>query len=241
MVKSTIAVCSMFRDSQTWFNIQTNQVYRLFASLLDQTYGFENLKCYFLEGDSLDNTNEVLQSLSKKYNNIKLFNKEATFNSVASTTNKNRIKSMSNLGSYLINQVEEDLIFWVESDLIIKPDIIQRLYDRMVKIPENISAVVSAPCYYGKDGQFYDTWAYRNLDGSNWRPDTNMRDSGMVKMQSVGSCALIRRAKNLAVNFGDGAFVELCDRVNEAGGVVFADCNQYVEHPRNEFISGRWI
>jgi GT2 family glycosyltransferase len=241
MDKPKIAVCSMFRDSQVWFNKQTNQVYRMFSSLLEQTYGFENLNCYFLEGDSLDNTKQVLDKIAAKYNNVKILTKEATFNSVASTTNKNRIKSMSNLGSFLINQVEEDLIFWVESDLIIKPDIIQRLYDRMTKIPENMSAVVSAPCYYGIDGQFYDTWAYRNTDGTNWRPDTKMKGAGMVRMQSVGSCALIRRSNNMAINFGDGAFVELCNRVNEAGGVVFADCNQYVEHPRNEFVEGRWI
>lgn len=238
-MKNKIAICSMFKDSQIWYGRSINQVYQMYRSLNIQTYNSIYFDYYFLASPSCDDTVEVLQKLQKNNPSINLYEKDSTYNKVMSTTNPDRIKSLSCLGDYLIQQVKNtEYIFWVESDLIIKPDLIQRLYSRIEK--STIPVVISAPCYYGSDGQFYDTWAYKNKDGSSWTADTKIKDHGVLEMSSVGSCALIKRC-GANINFGEGAFPELCQRTLKAGGKVLADTNQYIEHPKNEFLGGRWI
>lgn len=245
-----IAVCSMFRDSITWQGKEINQVHRYFEQMLSQTYGFQNLEFLLLEGDSQDNTYEVLSEYSKKYNNIKLvkYDLNESFDSTLATDR--RIKMLSQAGDYLLSQIKSnisyDAVLWIESDLIINKHLIQDLDDFRLVFKKKEVPVLVAP-YIALGNFFYDTWAFRDLNGNHWsnteRPHNPvMSNPYWQEMSSVGSCVLIDGDlfHEHHLNFNGGALVELCCQARKSGAKVYADKSIVVNHP-NTRVGNRWV
>lgn len=243
-----IAVCSMFRDSQVWCGQEINQVDRYFRQLMKQTCGFKNITVVGMEGNSVDNTMEKLQEYVDMFPNVHIYNQTNEYDTVASIENDNRLKGLSRVGDMLISkvlQIEDlDYVLWIESDLIFDISLIKDLLFAASHYTQR-DCIIAPMIYLDKKGIFYDTWGFRELDGTRWTERHRERvalTNPLKEMSSIGSCALIdANLLRCGVRFGQGAFVELCERARHIGGKVYVDVNTKVYHPGSHNLNKRWV
>ena len=234
-----IALLSMFRDSMDWAGHPINQVDTYFRQWESQTIRATSYYC--LEGDSKDDTTDVLAEYVAKMENLYVINKTADYNRVISSTDPARIKSMANLANKLLEFARTcdnyQWFLWCESDLIVPKDLIEKL----VRSAESIKhrPIIMAPFPFHKTRKsFYDTWAFRHLNDS---PLYSM-PKDIVELKSIGSCALISASLIYGgINFGDGAFPELCSQATKKGAKIYADPSICIWHPDQQYIAGRLI
>lgn len=229
----SINVVSLFRDSEEWHNIKISQVSKYFKGLQSQNY---KLKYICLEGDSKDNTYSELLKYQQTYDVSIIRQYNDSYNEVKSTVDPNRIKGLSKIGNVALDEAAKypaDYVLWIESDLIISQDFIQSL----LKHSTQNTIVFPIAVYQSKD-ILYDTWATRTFDGSKVSVDM-----GQLEVYSAGSAALIPfHFIQKGLRFGDGAFVELCEKArNKYGACLILDTNTKVRHPDNFFVKGRLI
>jgi len=259
-----INVGSLFRDNMIWHGRYINQVKRFFTQLYQQQCGQHNSFCIphivVLEGGSQDNTLEQLQQYKQQievddcnkplYNFTILQENKVTYGDIRSTAENTRIQELSKVGHRVMQEAakDSDFVFWIESDLVIHdPYLIQKLCTVLI---DNPSIGLIAPLIFLDTvrNYFYDTWAFRDIDGTQWTnkfPWSNslkLHDNN-IPMSSIGSCCLIRSSLvRDGINFEDGAFVQLCNNVRQANFEVVANKNMFVYHPsRGGLIHSRWI
>lgn len=242
-----IAVCSLFRDSVVWHGRKINQVDRYFSQLKNQTYGFNNLQVYCLEGESKDNTFDTLSKYSST--NVKIYKDDEVSDTVIESIEKQeRLVNLSRIANNLLSKIDyTDIshVLWIESDLIINNRLIDDLLDVANLIQEE--SYIIAPYVYLQNHKHinYDTWGFRHLDGERFKIHINKRDnvkSHLIKLSSVGSCALISAdILKSGINFGSGCFVELCQSAINYGAGVYASPVVEILHPGTILMKNRWI
>lgn len=235
-----IAVCSMFRDSVKWKSIRVDQVKTYFHNMLNQTIGFDNLEFHLLEGDSQDDTYSQLLSMRDNYPNINVYKSEINESYDSVTITDKRLKCMSKIGNVLLSYArgpdsEYDYLLWVESDLVIKEDTIERLVDT-IKGCEHTPSIVAPFVTLGP--YFYDIWAFRNLKGKNW-PNVISPNQGILEVSSLGSCAIMD--KEITADFGEGSFVSLCGQARKDGARLFVNTDIVIDHPNRLLVERRWV
>lgn len=239
-----LAVCSLFRDSQKWHGHDINQVDRYFNQL--QSQGQYHLEYHLVEGNSADDTYDKLQQYSQTYQ-ISLHKCEIKGSEVESTANSIRLSNLSKIGNVsLKSALATDVkhILWIESDLIIQNDFI----DRIMKFAQSkcwddslgVCPITTIGPY------FYDTWAFKSIDGQHF---TNVIAQGMfgtndyVPLQGFGCCALLN-ADNIrkhGLDFGNNCFRHLCDSAIRAGLKLWCDPTLLIAHPDSKNVASRWI
>ena len=165
-----------------------------------------------------------------------------------------RIKSMSVLGDALLDWVQSDLdtkvitkekydyILWLESDLLITYDLISRLVASVAWL--EIPLVVAPLIYVQNTENFYDIWGFRGTNGKCWGSNPKEANTGLIEMQSVGSCVLFSASlldKGLA--FGTNGFVSFCSTARDLGATIFANTDVRIWHPKSidHPIKGRLV
>lgn len=145
---------------------------------------YPGLHFAFLEGDSSDNTYEVLSKFKRAHRNVWL--------QKLSFKEKNRFKKLAKLRNTLIDEAlqGEDFVFMVDADIIRIPrDIIRRLISAQV---DAIAPLVIIEATH----QFYDTHAFMYYNTHfGWKPPyCPMIEEGKIfEVDSVGSCYLVNR------------------------------------------------
>jgi len=242
MNKPKVAVVSLFRDSNIWHGHEIRQVDRYIKQMKEQTYGFDNLNLYLVEGNSTDGTFETLRDYSLLYKNIQVEIFNNPYHAVESTTDPDRLRFLSMVGNHALSMVQgEDYILFIESDLIIKKDLIEILVKNLEENPE-IGIIAPYTFYESVDG-FYDKWAFR-FEGRAFHPYyKEYKELGTIfpHMESIGSCGLMRRNAFKGVNFGQGCFPELCHRIKRKGYKVACNTELAVYHPSTMYVAKRLI
>ena len=242
----------MCRDSQTWHNIQINQVSRYFKQIdAQKTFNqYKINKILISEGNSKDNTWKVLLKEGKVRPNLHLIKKETSNLPVQSTGVAGRVKELSSVANEVIEQlVDCDYIVWQESDLIILNEyLLLTMLDDFDKI-ENLGMV--APIVFSEVNHhvFYDTFIFRTLEdvrwtnGPPWSPAYNKYER-YIPMNSIGSMAMIKsEIVKDGGRFGPvEGFVDLCRKCREMGLKVYADKAIHIYHPfKHGTIEGRAV
>lgn len=244
-MKEKIAICSTFRNSMEWCGYYIDQVSRYFRQMEEQQLDWCDFHFYLAEGDSLDDTWATLKKYEAHYPIKKLLKVEhkTTFNGTKAEAK--RLEVLSYVGDTLLASIDEkekySAIWWIESDLIIQPNLFQGLYFTQ-SVMSNANVMVSTPVYIGN--QFYDIWGFRDLNGQNLLPSSRPQKS--ADMSSVGSLALWRSLDNsmYQLRFQDGAFVRLCQQAREDFNyricMAVDESIPIVHHP-NKLVNHRWI
>ena len=243
-----IAVCSMFRDSQLWHGIPTLQVDNYISQLVSMNDDYEYI-VYAAEGDSVDNTRERLEYYQEHltegtFNIIDAPSAADVVGSVASNDRFAKLAAITNKIFDVVKNIEADYVFLVESDLIItNKDLVKILVEFIEGNPK--VGIVAPQILYNNHGEicFYDTWGFRNTDDI-MVPDTinNHLNGQIVKMNAVGSCAIIRHSLiKDGVNLGTGGWPEMCRQIREKGFLAILYSALAVFHPTNVFIKNRWV
>lgn len=258
--KNDIAVCSMFRDSQSWGGVQINQVNRFFEQMEDQgDFCGKRLSYFLVEGNSQDNTWEVLNYycdvFTRRMQTVKLFKQEVQGSSVASIVSEARFKNLSAIGNTVLRAARDsdcDDVFWVESDFYLPRYVLNKLlYAKEQEWWDTCLGVCPIPFF---KHHFYDTWAFEGINGERWgnndldavagqMPDGSKPLGRYRQMRSFGSCALLNgdNLRRHGLDFRDGCFPALCAAGREAGLSLWCDTGCGIEHPSARNINGRLV
>lgn len=253
-----LAICSMFKDSMVWHGRKINHVHRFFEQISKQDFN-GHIDIYALEGDSSDNTYEILQQY-----NCTLLKRDIGTSRVASDGNPLKYVELSRLGNELLHLTRDKYshLLWIESDLIVEnPGLITALYNRV-----NDAIIGVAPLVWIQNRRFrksdqyprarqqlrtlptvfYDGWGFIAGDGSkfDWLNPTNFPHKGLINMCSVGSCVMFNNnfLSKHKLDFGyNGCLKGLNESIINHNGCITLDCDLYIKHPGDYCIEGRWI
>jgi len=187
-----IAIVSPFRDSEAYITGYIDQIYAL-------DYPPECLRVHCIEGDSTDNTKQLLADWTIADDRITLIQYDtgkARFDSVVS---QDRFKHLAGIFNTCLDTALADdwadYVFMLPSDVAIQPGTINTLVER--------NKDIIAPMFWKGDHpngcRFYDIWGFRMLDGQPLPPNAyayyqaNFETEKPVEMDTIGGAMLARR------------------------------------------------
>jgi len=208
-------MASMFHNSTSYLDRYFEQVEALRREI--------PVTLYLAEGDSTDNTREVLEKYLEPGDQII----DATHGGMVfgSVDHPQRWKQIAYVCNTLLDALPQaGNLIYVEADLIWTPE-------TMVHLLGDLTVVDAvAPLCYQRE-RFYDTWGYRYEDGSHIG-SSPVRHTGLVKILSAGSCIAMRPEVYRDCRFTeDEAIVGFCKEMKAEGFGLFMDTDLAIEHP----------
>lgn len=205
---------------------------------------------YLLEGDSKDNTREVIESYRPTHNLFLLIDQSTT--QVGSVVSGERFANLSRIGNLVLNSAKagnDDLILWMESDLIPQQNMLKELIKWTQDINWNNTLAIAPVPTFDWNGfhQFYDTWAFEGSEGEKWGNQDLMGlmsyRNRLRPMNSIGSCALLngKLLRKYNIDFGTGCFPELCQQGRRFGLKIYCDTMIKIAHPSQNYFNNRLI
>jgi GT2 family glycosyltransferase len=251
----------MFRDSQVWHGRPINQVDRFFRQVdANALAAGRGVSYHLVEGNSADGTLEALL-LHAARRDATVLRHEVEGTGVASVASEQRFRNLSAVANVALRSARDsgaDFVLWVESDFVLRDDVLRRLLAAFDGAPHDLFGVCPVPVFGGeaRDGaprpqgaagpSFYDTWAFRGEGGEAWQ---NHQLAALVDgpryrpMAAFGSAALMnaRLMRQHGIDFGTGCFPDLCAQARRAGYRLFCDTRTLIEHPAEVNIAGRLV
>jgi len=229
-----IAVLSAFRDC-SWKHI--TRYFHQVRSLQDYL-PHDNITCYAVEGDSINDTAGMIQSAAKSHLiSLSLSHYHHGYPNWGSVESSERMSALTGVMKALMSSVDpkdEDVCLYVESDLIWEADTASRLI-RLATYHERFN--VFAPLIMAGEN-FYDVWAFRDIDGNRFGPFhpfckyLNEYFDLLLEVNSVGSCLAFRSSLAHNVNVeGEECLVSWCNSARKQGYRIAVDPTLIVRHP----------
>lgn len=225
---SNIVIGSAFRNSAG--RQITNWLDQIVA-LRDHMSG-DCIRVIAVEGDSVDATRQhltrgaIIRALDL---DLRTCNHGGpVFGSIESPV---RFKALAKVGTEILRGVapDDDILVYIESDLIWSPQIIADLVALTLDRPNR----VVAPLIFAGNN-FYDVWAFRK-DGSQFSPfppyHSGMKSTGLVEVDSIGSCLVMSARAAEEVAFGDNHLLDWCLNARKAGYQIFVSADHSIRHP----------
>ena len=186
---------------------------------------------YFIEGNSIDNTYQKLERWmsGNKYNTV-LYKHDIN----TEMTKYQRLAILRNLALESMLKDYHDYVLIIDSDISFKEDLLQRLVQSL----ERTDGVMIAPMIYVEDTEFFHDILAFAKDGTNFiniypYHEAFQKYSGIMEMDSVGDCFLIRADVIKNVKFeGDGKSEQIgfCQNIRKNEGKIYMDKRIVVYH-----------
>lgn len=194
------------------------------------------LRAVAVEGDSRDATRAQLEALAHKHKGqfeLQIVTCNHGGPVYHSTEHPQRMEALSKVGNAIFDSVREndDIVIYVESDLIWDGTTISALIDHVVAG----EADVVSPLIFAGDN-FYDVYCYRGLDGTRFSPfapyHSSLKSIGLTEVSSVGSCLVMRSeiARKVRIVNGD-ALIGWCEQARLQGYTISVDPTLSIRHP----------
>lgn len=237
-----VAICSLFRNCSS--KGSPYYVKKYFARAEKLSYPQNSLFFVAVEGDSTDETWELLKNESSRRPNLVIKKYDQNIPIMPSVAHPARLKSLSasaNLAvQTAVNEIGADYVLWLESDLSYPPDMIERL----MKWDKDIMA----PMIFLKNTKrFYDCWAFRSGDDPTFTvPEREIGcfqpffpfhpvydPEHIFKVDTAGSALLIKSdsIKNGAHFTDEEAIVGFCKTAGALGYQTWVDPKTTIWHP----------
>lgn len=219
-----------------WRNDAGKRLAERLDHLMAKTY--PNLRYVWIVGDSDDDTERLLRAWANMDSRITVVRHDTGIQSHDPAT---RVVQLSRTGGAGLDQVNRGDT-WVlphESDLVSPPDLVERMLARKVDV---LAGWVTLHRSDDEEPLFYDTWAFRGLDGamfSNYPPyHPSYRPDALFEVESVGSVVLFRARHVLdgvrALRYG---WLEICAKLRARGERVWVDPTLPIVQPRDLWTS----
>jgi len=219
----SVLIASLVADNEPWLS-------RFLQQLNQLDYDKQLLHYAFLEGPTIPLLHEW--SSSKHNSWIRQVNPQIV----------DRFARLAYLRNYLVDNAlsDEDYILWIDSDIVKIPSTL------ITNLRAHAKAVI-APSVWIEEAkprdQFYDTLAFRDLEGKNF-PVFSLPYSGLVQVSSVGSCYLVNsklyRNSKVRYSGGDSEHVTFCSEVRKLGEKVYADFDVKIWHVNLQGYGRHW-
>lgn len=228
---TNVAVISFFRNS--WIRGHLSNYFRQVHALQQYLGADYHVRLISVEGDSSDDTRESLHRYAKNYGmQMQLVDRSHGKRDFGSTEEHDRLETLSWVGNGGLEAVSDtdDLVLYVESDLVWDPGTIKRLMDRLSPGVDIVSPLVFA-------GQhFYDVFCYRDIDGNRFAPfypySRGLDICTWAEVSSVGSCLVMPAEIAQTIRIpGAEVLIGFCRVAREAGHHIFVDAAERIYHP----------
>ena len=230
MKRPKIAIWSLFRDAA---GPQIDQYIRQINEL---DYPKRSLRIYAGESDSRDGTHAELTAWAAKDKRVRVIKHDTGDPYLGHTTDPRRMATLAKTGNVLWDKIAADgwadYALMLESDLVIKPNLIDELLN--CPLGDIVAPMIWLPS--GGQSRFYDVWAFRT-DGRHFPPNGPAWYAAQYQepfeLTSAGSVLLIKAAVlHSGARFGyTDAVVGLCNQAREAGYTIYCDPSIHVVHP----------
>jgi glycosyltransferase involved in cell wall biosynthesis len=219
-----VTIVSPFRDSVT-------KIPAYLQRLESLDYPIAQLEYVFVEGDSTDHTEALLNQWAEWAGNVQLVTcntGKPHYGSVVDAERFRVLATVFNAGLDAVDLDWSDYVLFLPSDIQYEPDLLTRLLAH--------GKDIIAPFPY-LDGRFYDIWGF-SRNGQNFWPHTREQAPEMfgdqpIKMDTVG-CVMLMRYEILfqGVRYADEDVDRgLCNDARALGFTVWADPTTEVYHP----------
>src|SRR3989338_8076174 len=232
-----VAICSLFRNCSA-------DIKECFKRRKKLTYPCKSLVHICIEGDSEDNTFELLQNESERMENVLVKKHDKNIPPFWGFIHPARMKGLADSANFALEmalkQTNAEYVLWLESDLEYPEDLIERLLECQKDI-------VATMIFIKGTNLFYDIWAFRKGDDLNQKgpegalgcfqanpPHHPVYDPERIfQVDSAGSVLLLKREViEQGAHFTDEeAIVGLCQTARSKGFDVWADPSITVWHP----------
>lgn len=185
-----------------------------------------------VEGDSVDNTRDQLMrgALAHQFD-LDLRTCNVGGRRYFSTEEPERMVVLSKVCAAIMDGVasSDDVLVYVESDLIWTPRTITHLID---VVAQDRCDILSPLVFAGHN--FYDVWAYRK-DGDRFAPfppyHARLKPVGLTEVDSVGSCLVMKGGVARTVRAEREHWIEWCLNARKADYRICVDAEARIEHP----------
>jgi hypothetical protein len=224
-----VVVGSLFRDSAATVWQYMARVAKLRDALVGHT-----LRVIAVEGDSTDNTAGALLREAKAYNlDLALVTCNHGQPVFGSVENPERLIALSKVGNAVFDAVRpsDGILVYIESDLLWEAETIAAL---LFLAAERVSGFdIFAPMVFHANGFFYDVWAFRK-NGQRFvhpPPYHIAFEEGLLEMDSVGSCLVMRASVARRCRMDENCLVGLCNAARVDGYRIAVATALQVVHP----------
>ena len=219
-----VLICTLFRDSEFYLHNFLNSI----GKLIEFSKKNYNIDLCFIEGNSTDNTYQKLERWMSTCSNIALYKHNS------SESKYKRLAILRNMALELGLKEYHDYVMMIDSDISFKEDLLQRLVTSL----ERTDGVMMAPMIYVENTEtFHDILAFvkNGINFVNLHPyhESFLKHSGIMEMDSVGDCFLLRAGAISNAKFeGDGHSEQIgfCQNIRKAGGRIYLDKRIVVYH-----------
>ena len=221
-----IALGSIFRNSSQYIPRYFEQVAKLESAL----HGRHTLRLVLVEGDSTDDTWELIKMFASEGDDISQLHHGGKV--YGPMDHPQRWVNISMVCNHLLERLtdKDEIFIYVESDLIWS-------VGTMTKLLAHLHAVdVVSPLCIGRDGCFYDTWGYRK-DGQQFSKEKpyhpELAPAGLTEIDSAGSCIVMsgKVAHESRFNPPHLGIVGWCQDMHARGYTHWLDGRLEVKHP----------
>lgn len=225
-----IAIASMFRDSCGYLDRYLNQVLGLKNALAAHGH---TLRVIAAEADSTDETAERLMERIGDLD-LTLVNRDNGSRWFGSVDHPERWTAIAYVCNGILEQVRltDDILIYVESDLIWHAETMLQLVERVQEPPIDACA---AMCYSRKTEIFYDVWGHRKegIRFSSFPPYHPNVNGEVTEIDSAGSCIVMRGivARNARFTPPELGIVGFCNDLRGRGFKLWLDPALAVHHP----------
>lgn len=224
-----VVVGSAFRDAA---GLQVNRWLDQIRDLAETLASTNDIvRAVAIEGDSVDDTAYCLSHGAESRGlNVDVVSRAFGNPRYRSVEDPSRMTALSKIGNEILSSVStlDDVLLYVESDLIWTPEAVLPLICKAYSSQSVIAPMVFAGAH------FYDVWGFR-LNGTRFSPfppyHSDLPRTGLVEIDSAGSCLAIPAHIARSVRMTDGALVEWCSNARAQGHPIFLDRASSVQHP----------
>jgi hypothetical protein len=222
-----VTIISAFRNSVAYIPRYFDQMGALAKALAARGDWLHLILGY---GDSTDGTGEMLFEESQFSMSAMLVEVSHGGEIYGSIEHPQRFKQLAYVGNRLLDLVppQADVVGIVESDLRWQPETMVQLIDHLAEVPAVAPMIMDGP------NSFYDSWGFRR-DGVRFTktpPYYPGLNGQLFQVDSAGSVLFVRGDLARKARLSDGeAIIGFCDNINQAGGSIWLDPTQAVQHP----------
>ncbi len=220
-----VAIVSLFRDSTIAY------IDEYFQRAEAITHANMDLEWFLVEGDSKIATYYWLKQRAGSDARFKIPRIRTGIPYLGSVLHEARFKCLARTGNLALDIIaygDYDYAWFVDSDLLYKPSLLENLI--------KLDLDVVAPIFMAADA-FYDIWGYRHLDGTSVGPHPGwIKSRKPIQISSAGGCVLFRHEyiTSGARMTEAESIVGLCKECAKLGAAIWLDPTSVVWHPIGE-------
>ncbi|MFF2834288.1 hypothetical protein ACFVSK_21190, partial [Cellulosimicrobium cellulans] len=209
----------------------------------------------FVLNDSTDNTATILENFRLKMRgkyrkiSIEIYNRDVPEDRRELNVRNNYIYDhLSKLKNFIITRTKTDYLLFIDTDILVPPDIINNLLNHQVDI---VSALIWNGYLTNPDKPYLypnvmkmDNGSYHHIVNHAIKNAPTGNQSSLLSVDLTGAVVLISRAAYRAIRYGfhpQGEDAHLCKMAQEKGFELFCDVGLFCHHIMNEKLLGEFL